>query len=226
MQLYLVLAFSVFLTVYSVNERVFYGKNSVSEITQIKSSSVAYNIYLYNDIAYQYLETNYYSIINGNYTISNYIGYNTNYVLDVNSIKALYDNSAYSYVARYNYTSSYFIYQKDTSSVASIYLLTMWTDDEADKTKPSILALNTFSELNKILQGKTEISDTNLSVMSVYGFYNQKTSKVDIYSLLPSDHNRTNDENTVATTINTLKSRGFNFGNRNYFYLTPVYINE
>lgn len=218
MQIFIVMAIGVILTVFGTNQYLKYSNSTSPEMIASNSLATAGNLLSYNDFAYRYLLSKYSIIINQTGTYVNNIYYKNSNDFNFNSISNYAsNNSIFEPITKFGYSSTYFLYNPntvDTGSVPILYLITTWNSTTVEAT-------NMFRGLNQILGSNKNSGDSTYWVNAVFGEYsNINTYK--IYSPIPP-----NDQSSVqmiAIILNQLSNQGF--GLQKYFYLTPIYMSN
>lgn len=219
MQMFLVMGLGVFLSVFGASQYIKYSNTNTQEIRQNIALVDAGNVFIYNDLAVQYLLNNYIKFNDPNLPITNSINYNPSYNFNYSNLES-YNSTDYRFTTKFNYQSTYFLYKNTSvagdSSIPTLYLLTTWNN--ADKVGMDSSSI--FGGLNTLLNSNKNDGDKVFWTTAIFGLY--KSGKITIYSLLPQNLNpATVNQNTLGV-INTLEQNGFKMGN--YFYLSPVYM--
>lgn len=215
MQLFMVLALGVFLTMFGTNEYIKYSNEGAQEYKTNMGAINASNIFIYSDLSYQYILNNYFVFFNPDVAFTNSINYNKTNDFDINTLNNYYKNS-YNYTPKYNYNSTYFMYKNNNgvSSIPTIYLLITWNStNQYDRNL-------TFTGLNKILNNKKNSGDATYWININFGEYINNQAK--LYSLTPQGVDVNKAQTNISNIINNLSSQGFVMGNN--FYLAPVYM--
>lgn len=221
MQLFIIMALGVFLSFFGVSEFNKYSSTGKQDNIISQSEGYASNLYIYNDLAVQYLlqPENYVKNFNPDAVFTNYVNYSTSNNFNIQQLKNYYQSS-YNFTPKYNFNSTFFLYSEPsttgTNNIPLMYLLTTWD-------APSFDTVNMFSSFNKLLNSKKQSGDNTYWINGVYGEY--LNNKVTLYSMLPKNIAPT----TVSTTLQDkvfaqLTAKGFKFSQ--YFYLTPIYSNN
>lgn len=235
MQAFIILALGLVLTTFGIGEWQRNSTTSTPEIQKLKAQSLASNVYLYNNLAMNYLLSNYESttFYDANAVITNNIYYKPSNDFNLLKMKYIYNND-YIFNTNYDFGSTYFLYLSspsdlDINPIPVMYLLTTWTSNSPKEN------VDMFGELNKIIDNKKNGGDSTFWVNSVYGSYNDTIisgstiKQVVLYSELPKNYQLIDSQNKVLSILNKLSS----YTSTNmlklktvYFYLTPVYSNN
>lgn len=221
MQIFIIMALGVFLSYFGVSEFQKYSSTSKQDNISNMSDSYASNVYIYNDLAVQYLlqPDNYLKNFNPDAVFTNYINYSTSNNFNISNLQNYYQSS-YNYVQRYNYNSTFFLYSEPstagTNNIPLMYLITTWDAPDFD-------TVNMFASFNRLLSAKKQSGDNTYWVNGVYGSY--IGNQVTLYSLLPQQVAPSTITDILQNKVFLqLKTQGFTFNK--YFYITPIYSNN
>lgn len=209
MQIFVIIAIGLVMATFGSNQYLKYSNSSKQEVALSLSISNASNVYVYQDLSYQYLLSNYKTFYNPDMVMVNNIGYDVKNNFNSTNLEA-YHSSFYSFYPKYNYSSTYFLYKRSTDldSLPVMYLITTWDGDG----KP------VFNGLNQLINLDKDGGDSSYWINSAFGTFNKSNGKISLYSLMPNNSNIS----AVETTINELVKQGFS--PKPNFYLIPVYM--
>lgn len=209
MQMFVIIAIGLVMATFGSNQYLKYSNSSKQELSSSLSVANASNVYVYQDLSYQYLLANYKTFYNADAVFTNKINYNVKNNFNSTDLDS-YHSKYYSYYPTYNYSSTYFLYKRSTDldSLPVMYLITTWDGD----------GLPIFNGLNQLINLDKDGGDSSYWINSAFGTFTASTGKVSLYSLMPNNSN----VSALEITIRELVRQGFS--PKTNFYLIPVYM--
>lgn len=224
MQLFLIMAVALAMSIFGYNEFNRYSYTSSGDIQKHVGDAAAGNLYLYNDNAVEYLLTNYSTFFDASPVTVNGVYYKPTNNFNNDTLKPYYQNRFTFNQRKIEYSSTYFLYINSTESnpIPVMYYLNTWS-------QPNKEAISTFGGLNKLLTDRSQTGDNTYWVSGMFGSYSN--GNVKLYSKIPLTPSGNTTGNVaqqidaattkIQTVLNILNTQGFKL--QEYFFLMPVY---